>query len=281
MNIHRCFLCGLVLLLAAATVPGQEKTGDRIAVPISDPSRAVLVKVNVIAGGITVQAYDGKEVVIQATPPAEGERRGGRNRGEQAQGMRRIVNTATGLTASEQNNVVEVETSSFDRAVNLTLQVPRNANLKLSTVNDGDIKVEHVQGDIEAQNINGAITLTDISGSAVVNATNEDIVVTFAAVTPGKPMSFSSLNGKIDVTFPPSLKANLVMKTANGDIFSDFDVQLQPDAAKPMVEDTRGKEGGKYKIKLDRAVYGTINGGGPEIQFKGFNGDIYIRKSAK
>jgi DUF4097 and DUF4098 domain-containing protein YvlB len=88
------------------------------------------------------------------------------------------------------------------------------------------------------------------------------------------------MNGKIDVAFPPSLKANLVMRTDNGEIFSDFDVQLQANASKPTVEDTRGK-GGKYKIKLDKAVYGTINGGGPEIQFKGFNGDIYIRKSGK
>ena len=194
--------------------------------------------------------------------------------------MKRIMNTATGLTASEQNNVVDIETSSFSRPVNLMLQVPRKANLKLHTVNDGDIKVERVQGDIEAEDVNGSITLTDISGSAVVNATNGDIVVTFAEVGPGKPMSFSSLNGKMDVTFPPSLKANLVMGTGNGDIFSDFDVQLQPNATKPVVEDTRAK-GGKYKIKLDRAVYGTINGGGPEIQFKGFNGDIYIRKSGK
>lgn len=280
MKTKHYFLCCVVPVLAAAAMWGQEATGDKIIVPVSDPSRPVLVKVSLIDGGITVQAYDGKEVVVQAGVSAERERRGGRNRAELAQGMKRIANTATGLTASEQNNVVEIGTSSFNRPANLTLQVPRKANLKLHTVNDGDIKVERVQGDIEAEDINGSITLTDISGSAVVNATNGDIVVTFTEVSPGKSMSFSSLNGKMDVTFPASLKANLVMRTANGDIFSDFDIQLQPNAAKPLVEDTRGK-GGKYKIKLDKAVYGTINGGGPEIQFKGFNGDIYVRKSGK
>jgi DUF4097 and DUF4098 domain-containing protein YvlB len=32
---------------------------------------------------------------------------------------------------------------------------------------------------------------------------------------------------------------------------------------------------------MDSTMKGTINGGGPEIQFKTFNGNIYIRKSSK
>jgi hypothetical protein len=30
---------------------------------------------------------------------------------------------------------------------------------------------------------------------------------------------------------------------------------------------------------VDKTVRGKINGGGPEIQFKDFNGNIYIRKA--
>ncbi len=44
------------------------------------------------------------------------------------------------------------------------------------------------------------------------------------------------------------------------------------------VEDDRGK-GGKYRVKIDKTVKGTINGGGQEIQFKNFNGNIYIRRA--
>jgi hypothetical protein len=32
---------------------------------------------------------------------------------------------------------------------------------------------------------------------------------------------------------------------------------------------------------VDKTIYGTINGGGPEIQFSNFNGPIYIRKAGK
>jgi hypothetical protein len=44
------------------------------------------------------------------------------------------------------------------------------------------------------------------------------------------------------------------------------------------VEDGRGK-GGKYRVKIDKTVHGTINGGGPEYQFTNFQGQIYIRKA--
>lgn len=37
-------------------------------------------------------------------------------------------------------------------------------------------------------------------------------------------------------------------------------------------------DGGKYRISLERAVIGSINGGGPEFNLQNFNGNIYIRK---
>lgn len=48
-------------------------------------------------------------------------------------------------------------------------------------------------------------------------------------------------------------------------------------APKVITEDSRNKSG-RYRVHIDKTMYGTINGGGPEIQFKNFNGSIYIRK---
>jgi hypothetical protein len=55
-------------------------------------------------------------------------------------------------------------------------------------------------------------------------------------------------------------------------------VQLTATAPQQVVEDGRS-QGGKYRVKVDKTVHGKINGGGPEIQFKDFNGNIYIRKA--
>jgi hypothetical protein len=96
-------------------------------------------------------------------------------------------------------------------------------------------------------------------------------------IASNKPMSFTTLNGKIDVTLPADTKARLRLKSERGEIFSDFDVKLEPDNAKPVIEDGRGTNG-KYRIRIDRSVYGSINGGGPEYRFESMNGGITIRK---
>jgi hypothetical protein len=42
---------------------------------------------------------------------------------------------------------------------------------------------------------------------------------------------------------------------------------------------TREQEGsGGYRVRMEKAVEGTIGGGGPELRFKTFNGDIVLRK---
>jgi DUF4097 and DUF4098 domain-containing protein YvlB len=117
----------------------------------------------------------------------------------------------------------------------------------------------------------------NIAGSAVAHALNGKLTATFTKVNQ-KPMAFSSLNGDIDVTFPADLKANVSLRSDRGDVFSDFDVNMQGPTSQPVVEDGR-KDGGKYKVKIDKTVRGTINGGGPEMQFTNFNGQIYIRKA--
>jgi DUF4097 and DUF4098 domain-containing protein YvlB len=90
-------------------------------------------------------------------------------------------------------------------------------------------------------------------------------------------MSFSSLNGKVDVTIPADTKASLRLKTTNGAVYTDFDVKTEVDTSKPLIEDGRG-QGGRYRIRMDRGVSGSINGGGPEYTFTTMNGTILIHK---
>jgi len=274
-TLRRGFITFLFLVMGLTANP-QEIPSEKVSVAFSDPSRPGLLKVGLITGGINVTGYEGKEVVIEAR--ARQGRLSRRERsGEGMEGMRRLQNPSSGLTVEEENNVMAVHVGSMNREMDLNIQVPFKTSLKLGTVNDGDIKVERVQGEVEVNDVNGGITLTNISGSAVAGTTNGDVVATFDAATPGKSMSFSSFNGKIDVTFPPGVKANVVMKSEEGDIYSDFDIRMDSASRAPIVEDSRSK-GGKYRIRLEKSLYGTINGGGPEMQFKNFNGNIYIRK---
>jgi DUF4097 and DUF4098 domain-containing protein YvlB len=246
---------------------------NRIAVPC-DPSRPVNLRAHLVSGSITVKGGDVKEIVVEARARGGEESRGDRR----AEGMKRIPMTSTGLNIEAENNNVRVSTDSYQRTVDLVISVPTHTSLSLHTVNDGNILVTGVDGELDINDVNGEVDLKNIGGSVVAHALNGHVLVTFNRIDPQKPMAFSSLNGDIDVTFPSDLKANVSLRTDNGDVYSDFDVKVQPTAPQQTVEDDRGK-GGKYRVKIDKNVRGTINGGGQEIQFKNFNGNIYIRKA--
>jgi hypothetical protein len=251
---------------------GQTQSGvDRIPVALSDPSRPARVKVSMVNGGITVKGYEGKEVVVEARVR---NRENARNEG----GPKRLAISTTGLSVEEENNEVNINTESYMRPIDVSVSVPVHTSLKLRAVNDGDIVVTGVDGELDVDDINGAVTLNNVSGSVVAHALNGHVHATLTKVDPQKAMAFSSLNGDIDVTFPADLKANVSIRSDQGDVFSDFDVQLQATAPQPVVEDSR-RHGGKYRVKIDKTVRGTINGGGPEIQFRNFQGKIYIRKA--
>jgi len=225
-------------------------------------------------GGITVTGYNGKEVVVEARPRGESDHE---SHSHSKDGLRRLDIRGTGLSVDEQDNVVNIGVREMNRTVDLAIQVPFHSSLNLKCLNDGDIKVDHVDGEIDADDLNGAVKLTNISGAAVAHSLNEDVTVTFERVTPGKSMSFSSLNGDVDVTLPADTKARLKMKSDNGEIYSDFDIHAEagPGGVK---ESESGRKDGHFRVQFEKALYGSINGGGPEMQFTTFNGKINLRK---
>jgi hypothetical protein len=278
MNNHtqiRVLIAAATLVFGAAGMAPRahgQASGDKIAVNLSDPSRPAFVKVSMVNGSIIVKAYDGKQVIVEARNRNED-----RERESSSGGLKRLNISTTGLSVEEENNEVRVSTESYARAIDVTLTVPIHTSLKLGAVNDGEIVVTGVDGEMDVNNVNGNVTLNNVSGSAVAHALNGKVLATFVHVNQ-KPMAFSSLNGDIDVTFPADVKANVSIKSDRGDVFSDFDVQLQASAPQQVVEDGR-KDGGKYRVRIDKTVHGTINGGGPEYQFTNFQGQIYIRKA--
>jgi len=264
------FSCGLF-------VRSQDSSTDRIVVPLSDPGKPLILKADLVNGGISVTGYDGKEVVVESK--TRGRRIGHEHKAkEEAAGMKRLTQETSGLEVSEEHNVVRIDTESWNATTDLIIRVPVAASLKLECVNNGDIVVDNVHGEIEAENVNGSITLTRVAGSVMAETVNGKILATFSRVAPDKAMSFVTLNGDIDVTLPADVKANVRIKSEQqGDVYSDFDIQVKAESKK-TVEDKR-KEGGRYRVSIDNSIFGSINGGGPEFQFQTFNGDIMLRKA--
>jgi len=271
-TMRRLTIATLAILLLPVFAPGTEAQDEtdtqRLSVPLTNPGRPVTLDVSLLSGGISIEGYEGSEVeiLISAGPSHQ--------RGSRSNGMRAIPNSGLGLTVDEEDNHVRIHSRVMGRAQELRLKVPHRTSLKLKTINNGDITVTDIEGEVELQNTNGSITATGIRGWAVANTTNGEVKVTFDGIQSDKPMSFVTFNGTVDVTFPESLKADLRMKADNGEIFTDFDFRLLE--TEPQVQ--REREGDRFRVRLDQEVRATIGGGGQEIYFKTWRGNIYIRK---
>jgi len=264
----------IFLTVAMGRLSAQGKHSEEMVVPVSDPGKPVTLEAKLMRGSIRVIGYDGKDVIV--TVFMDSTRR--EDDDEAPGGMRRINTTgAMDIRAEEHDNTVQVHTDGVDSKIaGLMIKVPQNtARIDVGTVNGGDIIVSNVSGKIEIQNVNGSITARDISGSVVANTVNGEVIVTFKSVDPKTAMAFSTLNGKVDVTLPPDTRANLKLKSGNGQMYTDFDIEV--DKAQPKVQTK--DEAHFHEIKIDDWVYGKINGGGSEIMMQSTFGSVYLKKA--
>ena len=270
----RLLIAALLIGIVPAAI-GQEPAADRVVVPLSDASRPALIDVSLVQGSITVRGTNRKDVSVVARADAD---RPSRRYDADATGLRRIPQTA-GFRISEEGNRVKISSDSPNRSISFEIEAPARANLKLHSVNGGEIVVENIEGDLDVSNVNGGITLTNVAGSVTAGTTNGSVRATMTRVTAERQMAFTSLNGTVDVTLPPTTKANLRLRSDNGDVYSDFEVQLAPSA--PLIQEnsqeSRGRNG-RYRISRNRSIVGAINGGGPEFELRTFNSNVYVRR---
>ena len=265
----------LCTFLASAAVAQQaaQPTTDRITVPFSDPERPGTLKVNLLDGTVTIKGSNRRDVLFVADSQEARQVLRRRQQTEPPPGMRRLTQPG-GFGVEERDNEMSVS-SGFNRdEINLEIEVPMRTKLRVSTV-DGGITVDSVDSEMEINTVDGEITLTNVGGSVVAHAVDGNIAATVARVASQAPMAFTSLNGNIDVTLPAAVKANLRLRSDQGDVFTDFDVQVTASAS---ANRTQQRNGRALRIDVNRSIYGTVNGGGPDFELRTFDGNIYVRK---
>ena len=163
----------------------------------------------------------------------------------------------------------------YEVSFDFTVQAPRGTNVRLRTINRGNIRVENIAGTFDVENINGGLELLEVSGSGHAYALNRPVKVLFSG-NPAAASDFGSLNGDVDISFRPGLSADLWMKTFNGHAYTDFDVSALPGRA-----GVREQRDGKFVYKTSEFFGVRAGNGGPELKFDAFNGDIRIRNREK
>ena len=212
----------IVAILGCTLLFAGYAHADRTTATFPDQSRPGLLKITNGNGDVTVTGYNGKEVIIEtdgakfAEPDENNER---------ARGLRRLAGAGMSVITDKEANVVGVSRSLNDN-VNLTIQVPVNTSVYIGGgIMSGNIKITGVSGQIEVKTLDGDITLDHISGSVAVNTLDGEIIAVIDKVDADKPLSFSTLDGDIDVALPPSIKASVKLSTMDGGIYTDFDIQ--------------------------------------------------------
>jgi hypothetical protein len=151
------------------------------------------------------------------------------------------------------------------------IQVPRNIDLKLKTVNSGRINVRDVIGSFFVNNVNGGIEMQDVGGGAArARTVNGGVKVVFRE-TPKENSEFGTINGPVELYFPRGLSADFRFKTFNGHVYTDFPMSSLP--AQPVRAENQG---GRFIYRSDRYTGGRVGAGGLEIKADNLNGDIRV-----
>jgi hypothetical protein len=268
--MHR--LLFVLLLTIPAAFPAVSADGPRAFVDdplveiFSDPSRPGLFQAGVRWGEIQVRGHDSVEVRLEPRIEVEASLAGQFTDDE--------IRDRISIRLVERDNIMEAVIDSTLEgfySVDLTLWVPRESSLGLEVRDGGNIEVHGVTGEVEVANRNGSVELSGLAGAAVVHARNGSIRASFDEVPAELPMSFSTLNGSVDVTFPEPPPAEVKIRYNRGGVESDFPIVS---VAGDLSANTTGLDG-----RATRLLEGRIGVGGPRYYFHTANGTVYLRQA--
>ena len=280
-------LFGLLCTQLLTAQKFNETISEELSFSSNSPENMLVVQN--INGPISVEGYGGSSIKIEAEKTISAKRQSDLEDGKReievkieeignriyayVKSPNNDFNTALGKYKNHHNNDQWVKLD-YRFHVSFKLKVPRTTNVKLATMNDGDIYAKDVQSEeIIVSNLNGAITLENISGRTDVNALNKDINITYYK-NPNGDSKYQSLNGDVNVTFKEDLNADVSFKSLNGDLYTNYDAtKLKPELIKKK---TKNGKGIKYNMSSNQSY--RIGKGGIKLDFNLLNGDATLKK---
>jgi hypothetical protein len=212
----------LPLLVAALLAPAlarpalaDESTGH---IALSDPAKPATLRIRVWQGDVTVHGEDVKDVSVKTDSPAE-------ESPPRDDGMR-VLSASSSYRLSEKDNVVTLEygaDGSGGAPADFSIDVPRSTSVVVANSIRGDLECTGLSGDIDVRTVHGDVKADQVSGGVCIESMNGEITVNMASVSPSKPLSLTSMNGKIAIRVPSAAKATIRFRTHHGVILTNFD----------------------------------------------------------
>ena len=259
----------LALLLAFGLSAFAQSRPQVINIPLSRPGDPIHLDISAPSARIEVIGEDRDDAAFEVSMIAESERRI-----ITPSGAKTIKGGGYAYDIDEDDNEISFDMDWRADKVTVVARIPRRADVALQTVNDGEIVVSNIVGNLELSNPNGPITASGISGSVIAESVNDTIDVGFSRIDDVNASSLESINGDLYVRLPADASAQVHLDTAQGEISSDFEVEIMP--SEGVVEREDDENG--VSIRIENVIVARINGGGPVLRLKTLHGDIHIGK---
>jgi hypothetical protein len=209
-------------------------------------------------GGITVRGENRSDILVRACVQSWAETQ------SEADAIVKGVRVETGGTVRAEGGSDEKNFS-----VSYEILVPRNTNLKLTTVNGG-ISLVDVDGKIEFEAKNGGITLSNLAGDVRGRTQNGGINVRLDGSNwKGAGLDVETTNGGIILWMSESYAAKIETGTVNGGFLSEI----------PGLRVERDENDRYYTVK--KRVTADLNGGGAPIRAVTTNGGVSIKAASQ
>ena len=262
--IRTTLACALLIIVT----PALAQQAQVINIPLSRPGDPIFLEIGLQSARIEVIGEDRDDAMFEVTVTD-----GGRKIVTPS-GTQSIKGGGYEIEVDEDDNEISLDMGWRSNKVTVLARVPRHADVELQTVNDGEIIVSNLIGNLELYNTNGPITARNISGSVIAESVNDTIDVSFARIDEVNVSSLESIQGDLILGLPANAGARIHLDTARGEIYSDFEVEVEP--ASPIVE--RDDEDDGVSVRIESVIVAKINGGGPIVRMKSMQGNINIRK---
>jgi hypothetical protein len=214
---HRRILLAAALALAGAVAARSDEATGTIA--FSDPSKPGTLKIRVAHGQVSVHGADVKAVSVksESTPANSAPRKDGL----------RVLSTSASYVLAEKGNVATLDYGADGGgSADFDITVPRNTSIVVANSVHGDFACTGVSGDLDVRTLNGDVKLGEVSGGALVESTNGDITVGLKSLAESRPLSFTSMNGRVTIRVPGDTKASVRFRTHRGVILTNFDEKV-------------------------------------------------------
>lgn len=206
-----------LIALATSLLLVPTKADESKSIRFSDGTKAGTMKISLGRGTLSIQGTDMHEVSVKTQAGAISSQ-------VRADNLR-VVSTATDFRLSEKDNVITLETSAYDSGQgsgDFEVTVPRNTNLIVQNTWGGQISCAGVSGDIDINCMDGEIRLDEISGGVVISTMSGRIRAGIREIHEDRPLSFTALNGPVELRLPDNAKASFRLRTHNGSVLTDF-----------------------------------------------------------